>query len=279
MNHYKLKRYLIKLGSIETIYKKLKYDTSRIPANCDRILYKSKKINPIKYGVYYDNDLIRLSDHLLVYGEFKYNSYNCIIFTWNMANINNYNKIGIAKLLVDFKLLEDKYNMIIFCLQESSGDLFIKILIESFLSTKYKVSINTSYSLLGNFDVRLIIFHKKCASLSGLKLNLEPNILKSFFNNKTCVSLTIDGLTIISCHFPLDTTKKDFGNDMRINAMRKIKEQFKDLKNILLAGDLNFRIVDDFDQLTKYLNNQKRFKFSEFTPALTEYTYKLETCK
>jgi hypothetical protein len=296
---YKLKKYILKLGGGNFIThdcNKLIYNNKRTPSKCDRILYKSSNIKPTKYGVYYDNHLIRLSDHLLVYGEFTYNKKKGIIFTWNIAGIDSDSDIksGIAKLLVDFGLLSKHYDMIIFCLQESSSDLFTKILVESLLPTEYKVSLDSCNSLLGNFDVRLIVFNKTIGmslrqvsnyttslplGLTSIKLNLEPNFFKSLLNNKTCVALTIDGLTIISCHFPLDTTKPDFGNDMRISAMRNIKEKFKDSKNILLAGDLNFRIVDNKDQLTEYLKNQKRTKFAEFTPPFNENTCKLETCK
>ncbi len=296
INKYKLKKYFIKLSGGATCTQNLEYDMSRTPSNCDRILYKSNILIPTNYGVYILNNLIRLSDHLLVYGEFLYNNKKGIIFTWNIAGEHSESNIqsGIAKLIIDFKLLDESldYSYIIFCLQESSAnDLLPKILINGLLSTNYKVSMECSHSLLGNYDVRLIIFHKIIGvkisqvqdynttllpGISSTILNLESRFIKSLLNNKTCIAITIDDLTIISCHFPLDTTEKDMGNELRIKAMKQIKEQFKDSKNILLAGDLNFRIVDNKDQLTEYL--KKNTKFTEFTPPLKEKTCKLKKC-
>ncbi len=293
-NKAKLQKYLIKIGGGKTICNKesleLEYDESRTPSNCDRILYKSEgSIKSTAYGVYSDNYLIRLSDHLLVYGKFNYNnSYhniNGIILTWNIAGIHSHTNIrsGLSKLILDLGLLDGTNDMIIFCLQESSSnDIFPKILTDQ-LSAKYEVLSESSKSFLDDFKVRLMVFYKKglpkLISSSSI-LNLEPRFPKSILNNKTCVALTIDGLTILSCHFPLDTKEKDFGNELRLDAMKKIKEEFKDSKNILLAGDLNFRIVDESDQLTTYLSNQSGpLVFKEFEPKLTIKTCKLKTCK
>jgi hypothetical protein len=297
-NKNKLKKYLIKLGGYNNISQPLEYDEKRTPSYSDRILYKSNHINPINYGVYYDNHLIRLSDHLLVYGEFTFNNKTGIIFTWNMGSghtIRDKHK-GIAKLIVDFELVNEEFDMIIFCLQESvKCDAFPKLLIDGLVLTNYKVSIDTSSSLLDGFNVRLIVFHKTIGmdinkvedynvslipELSSRSINLESNIFKYLLRNKTCIGINIDGLTIISCHFPLNTKEKDLGNDLRINAFKKIKEEFKDSKNILLAGDLNFRIIDGDEQLTTYLKNQNdKVMFKEFEPELKEKTCKLKIGK
>ena len=301
-NKLKLQKYLIKLGggkidcSNKKLPLKLEYDTSRTPSYCDRILYKSNKMKITNYGVYTDNPLIRLSDHLLVYGEFIFNGKKCIVLTWNIADANGHDIIvsGISKLIVDFGLLSNNYEMIICCLQESSSnDEIPKILIRE-LNIKYKISSESSESLLNNFNVRLIVFHlteglsvksntmdikilHPNISSSSTILNIEPRLFKSIANNKTCVGFTIDGLTILSCHFPLNTSEKDFGNDLRIQAMKQIKQHFSTSNDILLAGDLNFRMVDNNDQLKDYLKNDSTFK--EFTPPLTIPTCKLNVCK
>jgi hypothetical protein len=269
----------------------VEYDTKRTPSNCDRIIYRGD-INVSNYDVYLDNYLIRQSDHLLVYGEFIYNNKNSIIFTWNMGglilkDINN----GLDKLVKDFNLLN--YDLIIFCLQESTDtDLFPELIVERL--KEFRISIATSHSLGKKFNVRLLVFDKTIGiKSSDIKLNpnasldeclhpsliirtanLETNPFKLIFNNKSLVSIKIDGLTILSCHLPIDTKLKDLGNQRRIKAIRKIKLMFKDESNLLIAGDLNFRIVDNKDQLTTYLKNQTCLNMIEFTPEL-----KIKTCK
>ncbi len=325
---YKYNKYLYKylsgggnnLDSCKISNCSISYDNTRTPSNCDRILYKGRHITTNNYGVYggiqMNNDLIRLSDHLLVYGSFTYKTKDgnkpCILFTWNVGKNHNEPELrcGIGRLIKDFNLFsqksENNYEFIIFCLQESGiNDLFPQILIEYFKQFLpiYKVSSTISESINPNFNVRLIVFHKSIgidintipinnkynynnillSTIVPKKINVEPRLLKSLSFTKTALSLTIDGLTIVSCHLPLDvknhTENNYLGNNLRIEALNKIKSIYKDEKNIIIAGDLNFRRVNNKDQLTEYLSNQQdNFSLIEFTPELTERTCKLKTC-
>ncbi len=312
---YKITKYLIKYGggtnkldaSCQIPNCLQHYDETRNPSNCDRILYNGPNISVMDYGVYggerMKNHMIRLSDHLLVYGKFTYNNKPSIIFTWNIAKLHDELDLrcGIGKLLGDFLILSSDNEFIIFCLQESnSNDLFPRVLLgflKKFLPG-YKVSFGMSESRKENFNVRLIVFHKTIGidmdnisdyntlllpSLNPTIINLESRQEKALGQTKTAIGLTIDGLTLVSCHFPLDTDDKTsdnyLGNHLRIAALDKIKAAFKESKNIIIAGDLNYRNINNQDQLTTLLTNQTdTFKLQEFSPMLTERTCKLHKC-
>jgi hypothetical protein len=305
-------------------YCKINYDKKRNPSNCDRILYKGN-IKPEIYNVYNDAGLVRLSDHLMVYGTFISNNKTGIIFTWNMAHLHNEYDIncGINKLFNSFTL--EMYDYIVFCLQESyPKDTFTKNIINKVHNDlnkrkkdKFKVCVKSANSLIKGFNVRLIVFSKTTGENiekiiileSGTKLsltdktydynniipigvdshvlNIEPRLIQSVGNTKSLVSIDIDGITFISCHFPLDTHDKTqdnyLGLELRIKALNKIKETFNSKPNIILAGDLNFRKILDSqtntiqDQLSLTLLKEDFNKFKEFG-TLTEPTCKLKEC-
>jgi hypothetical protein len=106
---------------------------------------------------------------------------------------------------------------------------------------------------------------------------------KNILGTKAYVAIIIGDLTFVSCHLPIDTSIKDesnyLGNNLRINALKKISDDLRDHKNIIVAGDLNFRFVNELketDQLNELLLNFKTFK--EFG-KLDIKTCKLKTCK
>lgn len=298
---HKIKKYELKKAKAQKCL--LIYDEKRIPSNCDRILYRGS-ISPIKYDIYNDDELIRKSDHLMVYGTFNFKEEKGIIFTWNIAKSHNSTTIleGI-KLLIK-KLITFNEDYIVFCLQESpQHDKFQSILIDqiNLNNSNYKIICNSSNSLSGQ-NVRLIIFNKKIGvSLSDYKncsntidnISSQVNYLDTFYKpnifdikknilgTKAWVAITIDDLTFISCHLPIDTSIKDcnnyLGNNLRINALKKINTKLNNKNNIILAGDLNFRFIDDnTDQLNEVVKQDTNFK--EFG-KLQIKTCKLKSCK
>jgi exonuclease III len=282
----------------------LKYDPLRNPSYCDRILYKGSSITPIKYDVYDDEGFIRLSDHLMVYSIFNYNNRESIIFTWNIGKLHSDKdiKCGIQKLLDFFSLLNPntEYEYIVFCLQESpDDDNFIKILIELF-NKKYKVSINSSKSHTQQ-NVRLVVFNKMIGTLlenvSNYKVQLNSDILsssvaylgtlaKKFLGTKAAVLIKFKDIAFISCHLPIDVDieKPDnyLGNNLRIDALNEIIEANNNSNNVIIAGDLNFRIkptdgIDQLNELFKGLEEYKEYKEFGILPE-GKQTCKIVSC-
>ncbi len=283
----------------------ISYDTKRIPSNCDRILFKGTEIIPTGYSVYSDNSLIKLSDHLMVIGSFNFKGESGVIFTWNIAKSHSEDDIicGIDKLFSDKVKMNEDY--IVFCLQESPMmDKFPNILISKFLNTPYKVICNSSNSLSGQ-SVRLFVFNKKfgtdvnnfsncSSSINGISslvnyfnTSESPVIIdvkKHILGTKSYVSITINDITFISCHLPIDTkikTEENYlGNNLRVNALKKILDDMLNNQNIIIAGDLNFRISNtnsDSDQLNLLLKSDNSINLKEFG-LLTVKTCKVN-CK
>lgn len=281
------------------------YDTKRIPSNCDRILFKGTNIIPTSYSVYSDNSLIKLSDHLMVIGSFNFKEEVGIVLTWNIAKSHSEDDIicGIDKLFSDNIKMSEDY--IIFCLQESPIlDKFPNILINKFINTSYKIICNSSNSLSGQ-SVRLFVFNKKfgtdvnnfnsCSNtlvgisslINYFNTSESPvfiDVKKHVLGTKSYVSITINDLTFISCHLPIDTkikTEENYlGNNLRVNALRKIQDDMLSNQNIIIAGDLNFRISNsntNSDQLNLLLELDKSINLKEFG-VLTTKTCKVK-CK
>ena len=293
---HKIKKYVAKKECLLNNCK-ITYDTKRTPSNCDRILFKGL-INPIDYNVYSDNPLIKLSDHFMVYGVFNFNNEKGIIFTWNIAKSHDENDIicGLDKLFNDKIKMDEDY--IVFCLQESPMiDKFPNILVSKFLDTNYKVICNSSTSLSGQ-SVRLFVFNKKIGTnindynncsrtINGITSLVNYfdtkespvfiDIKKQILGTKSYVSITINDITFVSCHLPIDTKIKTsdnyLGNNLRVNALKKIQNDMLSYENIILAGDLNFRISNDKDQLTILLQEDKSISLQEFG------TLSVKTCK
>ena len=154
---HKIKKYELKKTKAQKCL--LIYDEKRIPSNCDRILYRGS-VSPINYDIYYDDGLIRKSDHLMVYGTFNFKNENGIIFTWNIAKSHNSASIleGIKLLLKEKITFNEDY--IVFCLQESpQNDKFQNILINqiNLNNSNYKIICNSSNSYTYGFNLLRII--------------------------------------------------------------------------------------------------------------------------
>jgi hypothetical protein len=265
------------------------YSSNRTPSYCDRILYKGV-IKLLDYNLY-SNKLISKSDHNMVYGKFNYNNENGIIFTWNMGGNWNDEKIireGIEDIYKNI-ISDDKYEYVIFSLQESHyNDPIIPELLEFFKNKNYKLICVSSNSLNPSFIVRLFIFsyeygvdiseNSKCNSISGDNISVQ----KYHFNiigTKSYVLISINDLTIVSTHLPINTKMKDYGLNKRVLALKKIIKDVKKFDNVIISGDLNFRIVDGVEQLIYLMKTDNDFKDYKEEKLFNIKTCKMKTCK
>jgi hypothetical protein len=220
-------------------------------ANCDRIIYKTNnKIKFLEYNVV-DSDIyeiLKLSDHKMIYGIFEYNNKKYMILSWNMSNFDvklnedkqNYIKNNIIKFIKEF-LIKKEFDYLIFSFQESKKESFF---IET-LKNNLKIDFNNNhyYSkpnfLVKDYIVHLLVFSKLNNQITDFGINnLQTHYknklfdikqyIKNFLGTKSYVYIKIDELIIISTHFPIDNRKKkDLGNELRISAFNKIKDNFK----------------------------------------------------
>jgi hypothetical protein len=287
-----------------TSNKKCEYQVSnqRVPSNCDRIIYKSKSpITLINYEVINDTDLvlIKLSDHKMIFANFILNNKKYLMFSWNMGAFDK--KITertelitkeINKFIQKYINLED-YDFIVFSFQESIKEsVFIKDLITQLLEIKksYNLIVNEvsnpnfiSISSTKKYYVRLLVFSKNNLSIinkgyDNFKLYNESrfNQVKTLLGTKSFVWAKLNDVTIVSTHFPIDTTdNQTLGNNLRISAFNEIKQKFSD-SDILIIGDLNFRKLNNGDQLSNLLDTDKTFKE---IGTLKEPTCKYDNCK
>ena len=81
---------------------------------------------------------------------------------------------------------------------------------------------------------------------------------------------------IVSTHFPIDTKHKDLGNSLRKLALEEIDKKFKEDTNLIIIGDLNFRKLNNIDQLDDLLKEKTDFKEAG---KLLDTTCKYDKCK
>jgi len=279
---------LNKTSCEEDRYKTEKYYSyNRTPSYCDRLLYKGN-IKMLDYNLY-SNKLISKSDHNMVYGKFIYNNEKGIIFTWNMSIKHNVNLIKNGLEDINKNIIsEDSYEYIIFSLQESHYNDPINSELLDMFKNKYKLVCVSSNSLNPNFIVRLFIFSRKygvdiskdtkCNSVYG-----ENIIVKKYHFNiigtKSYVLISLNNLTIISTHLPVTTKLKDYGLNERVIALKKIVKDVKNYDNVIISGDLNFRIVDGVEQLEYLMKTDNDFKNYNEEKLFNIKTCKMETCE
>ena len=270
-------------------------------ANCDRIIYKTNnKITFLEYNVIDSNiyEILKLSDHKMIYGIFEYNNKKYMILSWNMSNFDvnlnedkqNYIENDIKKFINEF-LIKKEFDYLIFSFQESRKESFF---IET-LKNNLKIHFNNNHYfskpnfLVKDYIVHLLVFSKLNNQITDSGMNnlqtlykdkyfdIKQNI-KNLLGTKSYVYIEIDELIIISTHFPIDNRrKKDLGNELRISAFNKIKDNFKNNDNVVIIGDLNFRKNEGKDQLTELLIDHQEYK--EPIPELTIKTCKYNKCK
>lgn len=280
-------------------YERDMYNKTRTPSFCDRIIYKGD-INPLKYDSYVD-EIISRSDHNLVYGEFEYLNKKYILLTWNVAGKNhtNINERTLSRLYD--QLLDKNFDYLIFSLQELADTTTLKNQLKTLLEPKgYKCDSHEKQTILSlKFGVQLLIFYKptEVTKQTGEIYKSTTSHISSkdakcfeFICIKLYVLLDLgNGLTIVACHLPVKPSdRQTLGNNNRINALKKIMNDVKNKQNVIIIGDLNFRIVqDNKEQLTEFLNsNDNKLNdiqiYKEFTSngePLKHPSCKLDTCK
>lgn len=278
------------------------YEDKRIPSFCDRILYKNIKnsIEILNYGTILVSNLCN-SDHLLVFGEFKHGNKIGLVITFN---IDKYDKdidnVPFIQKTLEHILIKinnetnKKFNYVIFCFQESATSPNLENIIKSIVSNinnsnhflnkyfdnptgKFVYSHSASASWT-NQNSRIIILYNN-STLETLPEELPQIYLGNFgqyvAGSKAVVGYKIDNIIFCSCHLPIDTSKKEqnsnyMGNDLRIKALKTIIEKLNNYPNVIISGDMNFRIYENnnvkkeqLDELFKsesnFLHNYKEF--------------------
>jgi hypothetical protein len=270
--------------------------SERAQSNCDRIIYK--KDGNIKFSQYdvINKDKLRVvefSDHKMIYGKFKYNNEDYMLFSWNMGafdhkydeSYTDYIKEDLLEFLKNSIDKDVKY--LLFSFQESiKNSLFIKVLTE-IIKDVFDMNLivhKLSNPILANeYYVQLLVFSNqqnikiKESGYKNFTMNTSiKDKIKSLIGTKSYVYANINDLMIVSTHFPIDTKKEDLGNNLRISAYEEIERNFSTNNNLIVVGDLNFRNLNNRDQLTELLKVK-----SNFIEAgnLKEKTCKFENCK
>ena len=272
----------------------------RDKSNCDRLIYKvGSNIKFSEYDVVTEKefDLIKYSDHKMINSKFEYNNEEYMIYSWNMNAFdkkfnddykdilnNSIKKYFDAKNGSNMENMNCKY--LIFSFQESTkNSLFIKLLIEELQEKKMFLINHTIFDpfLASEYCVQLLLFSTDINTKiidSGHKSfeirNSISNRIKSFIGTKSFVYIYINDLMIVGTHFPINTKKADLGNNLRIIAFNQINEYFNKYNNLIIVGDLNFRNLNNVDQLDTLLENNKNF----IEPGkLRQPTCKYNECK
>jgi hypothetical protein len=276
---------------------------SKAPSNCDRIIYRSNNIHFIDYNIITKNEfnLIQFSDHKMIYGIFNYNLENYMIISWNIGAFDHkfdkkyesYITSHINKFINE--IIKKKYiKYLIFSFQESTNNsLFIEIL-KNMISEQLNMTLLKhilSNPLFSKFYVQLLVFTNNenttidDSGYYNLQVNNynEQNIIniliqsiKNLFGTKSYVYIKMNNLMIVSTHFPIDTKHKDLGNSLRKLALEEIDKKFKEDTNLIIIGDLNFRKLNNIDQLDDLLKEKTDFKEAG---KLLDTTCKYDECK
>jgi len=284
------------------------YEKKRIPSFCDRILYKGI-ISPKNYGTILARKLCG-SDHLLVFGEYSHDNKNGILVTFNIDKLDKdvKNNLSIEETLkkIIIKITTNKNDYAVLCFQESSSNnnlnIIIKTIIEhinnktddihnKFIQDKVYTFTHSGSSSYTNQNSKIYIIHNVNDKPEILKTEYLGNLGQKLAGSKAAVGISFNNICYICCHLPIDTKKKKeddenyMGNDLRKDALINITKKINDnpvCKNVIILGDLNFRIYknndQDIDQLNKFLSEEKEKK-----TLLSDYNefgvLKIKSCK
>jgi len=273
-----------------------KASSERAQSNCDRIIYK--KDGNIKFSQYdvINKDklhVVDFSDHKMIYGKFKYNNEDYMLFSWNMGAFDHaYDesyKDYIEQSVISFfeSSIDKDVKYLLFSFQESiKNSLFIRILTEK-IKEIFNMNLivhKLSNPILANeYYVQLLVFSNqpnikiKESGYKNFTMNTSiKDKIKSLIGTKSYVYANINDLMIVSTHFPIDTKIADLGNNLRISAYEEIERSFSTNNNLIVVGDLNFRNLNNSDQLTELLKVKSNFIEAG---KLKEPTCKFENCK
>lgn len=282
------------------------YEEKRIPSFCDRILYKGDSISILNYGTILVSKLCN-SDHLLVFGEFEFNGKTGLIITFNIdkydkktENINDIKETLETILIKIYGENNKQFDYVVFSFQESATSNNLEEIIKSIIDDINLKNQQTSSisNLFKNPQKDFTYVHSASESwtnqnsrifvlYSGSNLSPKPSELSKIYlgswgqylaGSKAAVGFNVDGICFVCCHLPIDTNKKvqdvDYmGNNLRIDALKIITEKLKECPNVIISGDMNFRVYKDnngtgneIEQLTKlvesnppYLTGYKEF--------------------
>lgn len=246
-------------------------------------------IKQVEYNSFANDNIITQSDHDMVYSKYKLqinnDAYNILFITWNQANkkikftesnYNNWNTI------MDLK----SQHVIILSQQESDSKDVMQETFIQVMEPKGFSSYATSTGVLG-FHIRLTVLIKPNTGLTLLDKRSECT-------SKLLCTKAISGISFVKkinsdkcklminfygAHFPINTKKEDLGLSERKKALEqyasmvtKFHKNKKEVANIIhtidiIGGDLNFRIVNNKDQLTEIIKNKSIPELTELEPT------------
>lgn len=253
------------------------YEEKRIPSLCDRILYKGN-ISVLNYGTILISNLCN-SDHLLVFGVFENNNKIGVVITFNIDKYDkddeniNYIESALEKIIIKIynKLneLNKKIDYVVFNYQESATTTNLENITKQivkkinggnnnndnlsncFVSTNYTYAHSVSSSWT-NQNSRIIILYQDNNNTKPKELDkiYLGNTGQYIAGSKAAVGYEIDGICFVGCHLPIDTSKKEqntnyMGNNLRITALKTIVEKLQNCPNVIISGDMNFRIYKE----------------------------------
>ena len=232
------------------------------------------------------DEIVAQSDHDMVYSKYKLqinnDTYNILFITWNQANrIINFNELEYTKWDRDMDLKSQ--HVIILSQQESDSK---DVMQETFIQLMEKKGFSAHATSAGvmKFHIRLTVLIKPETGLTFLDKRSECtskllctkaisgiSFIKKINNDKCKLMINFYG-----AHFPINTKKTDLGLSERNKALTqyasmitKFHKNKKEVANIIhtidiIGGDLNFRVINNKDQLTTIIKDNK------ILPGLTE---------
>lgn len=285
------------------------YEEKRIPSFCDRILYKGN-ISVLNYGTILISNLCN-SDHLLVFGVFKNNDKIGVVITFNIDKYdkdienNNYIQSALEKIIIKISnKLNKKIDYVVFNYQESATTTNLENITKQivqkinggnnnndnlsmcFVSTNYTYTHSVSSSWT-NQNSRIIILYQDNNNIKSKELDkiYLGNTGQYIAGSKAAVGYEIDGICFVGCHLPIDTSKKEqninyMGNNLRITALKTIVEKLQNCQNVIISGDMNFRIYKENNIEKEQLNELVISTEGQFLSDYKEFgKLKIKSCK
>lgn len=271
------------------------YNLKRPPSATDRVLTRGnfktiKYWTPILDQTQLRNGRFSLSDHAPVMAVVQRQmqatgaeAQIITVFTFNCAE----QQIDISSILV-----ERDYNALLVCLQEVPRGKYSYYIntISSLANQKgMKIVINEGMMLSNVFGKRVMCIYAAKPGAPGFASILTENYQKlssplstgprRAFSTKSAVGIVFnsdsDKFTVMSVHFSFLKKNKNQGLEQRISEMKIVHNKLP-YKDAIIAGDMNFRILNERNQLTNLLSSENaNINFREGSTRRLRRTYKL----
>ncbi|ADM12457.1 inositol polyphosphate-5-phosphatase [Encephalitozoon intestinalis ATCC 50506] len=176
------------------------------------------------------------------------------VFSWNVNN-----REGVADAIPEI-LGDQKSDMILISLQEHfDSQSTVAKSIQKMYPSYRMISVDRMFGLLS------IVLSKERHTVERIKMGFG---ILGFINKGVCVTKISNGIMFISCHL----SAHQENNKKRLKEIRRIfecvcdSESVRNVKTVILAGDMNFRIAGGSRSLD-YLKSGKDDQCNEFKRA------------